>query len=130
MPEEQEIKLVEHHTHYEEIHGYDKTEWITASEHVKLHNRLRELGKCNIPVDELTKIASKAHQRTDKRILYLNKYHKEYSQNYERIQFSESIGVNVQLNELIRYNTKTGNIIYLSSFRGRHGVKLSIIEVN
>ena len=33
-------QLVEHHTHYKEIDGYDETVWLTKSDHQLLHKRL------------------------------------------------------------------------------------------
>lgn len=63
--------LVEHHTKYREIHGEDKTVFITNSEHVMLHRRLRREGKCNIPVKDLAKISNNAYKRTEK----YNKYY-------------------------------------------------------
>lgn len=60
-------KLIQHHVKYLEIHGVDETVWLTVSEHVKLHKRLRREGKCNVPSDELKKIAMAAHNRTPKR---------------------------------------------------------------
>jgi len=66
--------IVEHHIKYKEIHGYDETVFITQSEHIKLHRRLRKEGKCNIPSNMLKKIVQNAHRRTDK----YKQYHKEY----------------------------------------------------
>ena len=40
--------LIEHHTHYKELHGFDRTVWMTRSEHTKLHNRLRQEDKYGI----------------------------------------------------------------------------------
>lgn len=91
-------QLVEHHTKYEEIHGYDETVWMTKSEHFKLHKRLREEGKCNIPIDEMSRIATTAHMRTEKRKEYKRDYyqknkdkakanllrHRENNPNYQR----------------------------------------------
>ena len=59
-------ELIEHHTHYKEIDGYDETIWMTRSEHINLHKRLRAEGKCNISPEELHKISTAAHCRTDK----------------------------------------------------------------
>ena len=66
--------LVEHHTHYKEIHGFDKTVWLTDSDHKKLHNKLRKENKCNVPVDELSKISKSAYARTKKGKNILKKY--------------------------------------------------------
>jgi hypothetical protein len=34
-------QLIEHHVKYKEIHGVDETIWMTRSEHLLLHARLR-----------------------------------------------------------------------------------------
>lgn len=70
--------LIEHHTHYKEIDGYDETVWMTPSKHRLLHSRLRREGKCNIPADELEKISMAASERTEKRI----KNKKEWKENH------------------------------------------------
>lgn len=64
----------EHHTHYKEIDGFDRTVLMTRSEHTKLHKKLRREGKCNIPPRELKRITNAAHNRTDK----TKKYQREY----------------------------------------------------
>lgn len=66
--------MVEHHIKYKEIHGVDETVWMTQSEHQKLHRKLREEGKYNIPAEDLKPIVKAAHQRTRK--------YKEYKKNY------------------------------------------------
>lgn len=66
--------LVEHHTKYKEIHGYDETVWMEKGEHKRLHNRLRREGKCNIPVDILQRISNAAQGRTRKS----KEYHSDY----------------------------------------------------
>lgn len=58
--------IIEHHEKYEEIHGEDKTVFITISEHKLLHRRLRKEDKCNIPPEELHKISRSAYMRTKK----------------------------------------------------------------
>lgn len=58
--------LVEHHTHYEEIDGYDRTIWITASEHKLLHNQLRKEGKEKVQGRKKRKICAAASNRTTK----------------------------------------------------------------
>lgn len=63
-------ELIEHHVKYKEIHGIDETIWLTTSEHVKLHNRLRKEGKCNVPAEKLAKISQKAYRRTEKHKRY------------------------------------------------------------
>lgn len=146
-------KLIEHHTHYKEIHGYDKTIWLTKSEHVKLHIRLRKESKCNVPVDELHKISSDARERTDKRKKYIKKYNqtdkrkeciKKYSrsehgkkirreyqtQNIRQWVFSDVIKTNVKHIERIRYNKHTGNICIDCGFRASTGKKLYYIIID
>lgn len=79
-------RLVEHHTHYKEIQGYDKTIWMTVSEHRKLHNKLRRENKCNIPPKELAIISNAAIQRTEKSKKYHREYYKKcYEENKEEI---------------------------------------------
>lgn len=60
--------IIEHHEKYKEIHGEDKTIFITISDHKLLHKRLRKEGKCNIPPEELHKISMNAYRRTEKYI--------------------------------------------------------------
>ena len=56
--------LVQHHVKYKEIHGEDVVVMMEMSEHVKLHQKLRCEGKCNIPPKELGVISHNAHMRT------------------------------------------------------------------
>lgn len=56
-------QIVEHHIKYEDIHGEEKTTSMTMSEHIRLHKRLRKEGKCNIPVEELTKASIRSSHR-------------------------------------------------------------------
>lgn len=58
--------IVEHHTKYKELHGYDETKFMSHGEHVSLHARLRRENKCNIPSQDLEKISKKASIRCDK----------------------------------------------------------------
>lgn len=144
--------LVEHHTHYKEIHGYDKTVWLTKSEHVKLHKKLRKEGKCSVPVNELAKIAIAAHGRTTKRRKYLceyrklpksKEYHKNYRQtpkckdtrskyynkNYVSSEFTESMQPYVSHRLMMRLNKSTSNIDVYAGFRATGGKKLWYHEV-
>ena len=122
--------MVEHHTHYKEIHGYDKTVWMTRSEHAKLHQRLRKNGGCNVPADKLNIIAHAASGRTDK---YKNnhpkyeskseriKYKRDYAlKNRRQIQFREMMMPNIVLVETIQHNLATDNIVISSGFYGNH----------
>lgn len=64
-------KLVEHHTKYKEIHGEDKTIFMSFGDHISLHRKLRSQKKCKVPIEELNKISTNAYCRTDK---YLEKH--------------------------------------------------------
>ena len=135
--------MVEHHTHYKEIHGYDKTVWMTKSEHVKLHIRLRNSGKCTVSPDELNKIANAAGNRTDKgkircrkhqeiyrQSAYGKKHRREYEiNNQQHIYFTESPEYGIELKERITYNYTTGSISYISGFYGTGGNKLINVEL-
>lgn len=136
-------QIVEHHTHYKEIHGFDRTIWMDKGEHSKLHHQLRKEGKCNIPADELSKISMAANYRTGKdkksREKYSQKYHnskhgKNVQQKYlkntvTRIDFTKTMMPNVQYYEDIRYNYNTGNISVSCNFRGQHGKKLYYVNI-
>lgn len=119
-------KLVEHHIKYLEIHGVDETVLMTQSEHQKLHYRLRRGGKCNIPVDELKKIAHAAHNRTAKTKERKKNYNK---QNFQQINFHEAPGKNIDFHEQITYNKKTGNVSYFASFKRDNAHKLPVINI-
>lgn len=123
-------KLIEHHIKYREIHGVDETVWMTKSEHTLLHNRLRREGKCNIPADELHKIADRAHDRTDKvrkkRKIAQSEYRKRH---FERLYFTERMCKHVQFLEDIRYNNKTGVVQYYARFRGTDNHKLQYKDI-
>ena len=123
-------KLIEHHVKYKELHGYDETVWMTRSEHRKLHHRLRKEGECNVPVDELHRIAMAAHGRTKKKKEWKSKYMKEYSKRHiQSFDFFEYTGPNTRLHEIIGYNHKTGTVSYSSRFRGTHKNKLLAINI-
>lgn len=90
--------MIQHHTHYQEIDGYDEIVWMTKSEHLKLHYKLRREGKCNIPPKELAKISAYAHYRSprsrenkEKNRLWMREYQKEYREkNREKLnQYSK-----------------------------------------
>lgn len=109
--------MVEHHTHYKEIHGYDKTVWITKSEHRRLHIRLRKEKKCNVPVDELHKISTAAYHRTDKAKL-------DRKQNIPVFAFDETLMPNIRLHEQIHYNKHTGEVYVNTYFHPNNGKKI------
>lgn len=82
-------KMIEHHVKYKEIHGIDKTIWLTRTEHSRLHSQLREKGGCNISSKELQEISRRAANRTDKGKDYQKKYrwtesYKEYQKEYQK----------------------------------------------
>lgn len=131
--------LIEHHAKYIEIHGIDKSLWMTVSEHRKLHNRLRKEGKCNIPSDELAKISRASKCRTDRYRERVNKYYKtdrgmeinrKNQQNIKRKVFSKTLYHNVTIREQISYNIKTGTVTVSVGFAGGHGVKIPIIQID
>jgi len=111
--------LVEHHIKYLEIHGVDKTVWMNAGTHNKLHRKLRQTGKCNVAVDELAIISREAHRRT---IKYKDRTKGYYKQQI--IEFTENLQPFVELRERIVVSKTTGNINYLAGFRGKNGNKL------
>lgn len=76
-------EMVEHHTKYKEIDGYDETVWMTRSEHTKLHLRLRIEGKCNVSPEELTKISGAANHRTDKAKERKKEWRKKYYEEHK-----------------------------------------------
>ena len=144
--------MVEHHTHYLEIDGYDKTIWMETGAHKALHNRLRKEKRCNIPVKELSDISHAAGGRTDKRKKYIREYRKtdkrknwekqygqtdkmkqvrrEYIVKYrQRIDFNENVGPYLRFHESITYNNATGNFNYSSRFRSNNSHKLYVIDI-
>ena len=118
--------MTEHHTKYKEIHGYDETVFMSESDHRLLHRKLREEGKCNIPVEEMKKISIAAYQRTSKGRENGKKYRDKYLQ---MISFARSVGDNTQFYERITYNYKTGVVQYTALFKGNNGRKLPVIDI-
>lgn len=132
-------KLIQHHIKYEELHGVDEIVMLTRSEHKNLHDRLRNEGKCNVSVDELRKISSKAHERTESRKAYARQYrtsevgkvtYKRHEANRQCIGFNESLSKNVFFAERIRYNCVTGSVGYTARFQASKGYILPIVEVS
>jgi len=115
------LDLVQHHVKYKEIHGEDVIVLMTRSEHKKLHNRLRREGKCNIPAIKLHTISNKAHKRTLSNKIKQREYE---SKSRIRMTFTENVGKNVSLYEIIDYNIHTNNFCYVSGFKTFHGLKL------
>lgn len=145
-------QMVEHHTHYREIHGYDKTVWMTRSEHAKLHQRLRKNGECNVPADKLSVVAMAASGRTDKSKENTAKYQAEckykqkkieYEGSPKRIKYKRDYRLKniwekhhwtymmsyVTLKETIGYNIATNHISVSSGFYGSHKKKLLVIDI-
>lgn len=61
--------LVEHHTHYKEIDGFDRTIWMTRRDHAVLHLEIRRMGRGhNVSPKEMIKIVTAANHRTEKSI--------------------------------------------------------------
>lgn len=115
------MKIVEHHTKYEEVHGIDESTFLSVSEHRKLHNRLRREGRCTIPSEELNKISKAAYHRTEKGRELERRLNKSYREKYLRRMLSvETIVPNVQLHETISYNLKTGSVGVQSGFHIVH----------
>ena len=117
-----DVEIVEHHIKYKEIHGEDVTVFLPKSDHTVLHQRLRKEGKCNIPSDELSKIATAAHYRTNKRLAATRSRYKN------RILFQETVTSNIRLIEGIEYYSASGNIIVCSFFQGNNGYKIEYLE--
>ena len=128
-------RMVEHHVKYKELHGVDETVWLTKSEHVALHNRLRREGDCNIPVADLRIIAKAAHRRTEKSIKScksdkVRQQHSEYKkQNMRYINFRKPMMTNVRFHEQIVYNLKTNTASYSARFLASSGKQLFYVDV-
>lgn len=109
--------MVEHHTHYKELHGYDETVWMERGDHIRLHNKLRRIGKCNIRANVLSKIAAKAHQRTEK----CRKRDRLYKKTNMRTYYlSKTVDKGIIIRIMIGHNSKTGQINVYSGFKGNH----------
>lgn len=92
---------IQHHKKYKEIHGEDEVVEMDVGEHLKLHRRLRREGCCNVPVEELRRIAIKAHNRTEKR--------KQYLRN--RLKFSDPVHPDFYLIEVIRLRNNSVSVL-------------------
>lgn len=81
MPEQRRNEngecMVEHHICYEEIDGWDETEWMTAGAHHSLHHHIRQEGIYNIPVGRMEEISRAARGRTKQ----MKKYHKQWQKD-------------------------------------------------
>ena len=112
-------ELIEHHTHYKEIDGYDETVWMSRSEHSKLHIRLRKEGKCNIPSKKLAKISMAAHNRTEAGKAVLNRKARKWQEAHPELQRERSKKCMRNLRERDReaYNR------YMREYRARKKVE-------
>ncbi len=132
--------LIEHHEKYLEIDGEDKTIWVTHKKHREIHKKWREQGRV-IPEKishaaahrtKKGKIQSKIYHQKPERKEVANEWNSRYRKEFIYIfQFYSSFGEpHVTLQEVLRYNIKTGNIQrVLSHFRGTNGYKLPIIDI-
>lgn len=108
---------VEHHTHYEELHGFDRTVWITWDEHRNIDHRALFPG---VSIERLREISQAANHRTDKFKAWSKNYEdnirvrKPYKRGY--IQFNESLMPHCRIREQIQYNYDTGNVSVSSDF--------------
>lgn len=112
--------MVEHHVKYKELHGVDETVWMTNSEHVKLHARLRKGGMCNIPSDELKKISTAANSRTVKCKNYNNIYEKTHIRDRRTMGFCDFMMPGVRHRERIVYNETTNTLFVSCAFEAPH----------
>ena len=109
--------LVQHHVKYEEIHGKDEIVMMERGEHISLHDRLREEGKCNIPAAELHKISHAAHRRTEAGRQAHNKRCAKYAkENVEIIDFSHTVDAGISIRHRVRVNSKTGTVCVIQWF--------------
>ncbi len=111
-------KLIEHHIKYKEIHGVDETVLIPFGEHIQIHRRLRKMGKCNIPIDELNRISHLAKNRTEK-----------VKARRKRKEFTSSVGKYIQLVEEIIYDLKTDHVGYRARFRQNYSANSGTLKV-
>ena len=119
--------MIEHHIKYKEIHGVDETVWLTKSEHIKLHKRLRRENKCTVPVNELSKISHAACRRTTKG--------KQNNLNYIKnnsciLRFSSAIMTNINLIEVWRYYGKGDSFSCSSFFMASSGNKDKLLIID
>lgn len=103
-------KIVAHHIHYKELHGYDEIVRMPISKHKKLHHQLRKAGKCNVPPEILGRISTLACHRKS---LYL----KQMTETRRTINFTEILMPHILLVESIEYNVKYGGVHITSFFQ-------------
>ena len=131
--------LVEHHTHYKEIHGFDKTVWLSPSEHRILHNKLRREGKCNVPSSILEPIARAAHRRTEKckegQKIYARcekavNIRREYKiHNRTTKNFQDTIDTNIIHQIKIEHYLTTDTVSISCAFKGNNGRKIVRVDI-
>jgi len=118
--------MVQHHVKYKELHGYDEIVMMTMSDHKLLHQKLRREQKCNIPSDELHKIAMLAHKRTQKYKHGTNIYAKK---NVSCQEFCKTMMPYVGHREDIRYNLITKQVWFTFRFCSYGGKELFYIDI-
>src|SRR5659263_83137 len=94
-----------HHEAYPTIHGIEIVKSKRMSEHVRLHQRLRREGKCNIPTAELRKISNKEYKKTKRYKNTQRDWNKDYNKyrkdKTRHLEFRETIGERIELVEEI-----------------------------
>jgi len=124
-PKTTEPALVQHHIKYKELQGVDEIVVMTESEHRRLHNRLRKVGKCTISTKKLREISSKARERTQKAKQRKIEYKKG---TIKEIEFTSLIESNIRLHKRICYNLNTGSPTVFIWFAAHHNSQLKIID--
>ena len=112
-------RMIEHHIKYKEIHGYDKTVMMSHGEHIKLHNKLRKEGKCNISVKELKRISDKAYQRTNK----AKEKQQDYYRNLSDKQKTRRKGYNIEYKKNNKERAKVSNKIYREAHKEQNTIQ-------
>lgn len=118
---------------YTEIHGVDEIVMMEKGAHKRLHQRLRRESKCSVSATKLNAISKLAHQRTRKcketTKKRMQKHNKCLGHKINRIQFTETIGKNIQLLEQIRVNPNTGSVCYTGCLHSINGMRLKYIDI-
>lgn len=115
-------QLIKHHVKYEELHGVDEVVLMTRSEHKKLHNKLRNEGKCNLLPNEIAKY-SKAASGRDGTV-------KKYSmKNIRSYKFTILMIPYINLRTAIRYNVKLDSLSISSWFEWSRPNKITFKDI-
>ncbi len=93
--------IIKHHISYDPEIIVD----CCRSCHKKIHYRARKTGKCNVSPDKIDELSTKSS---------MLRYQKNVVRTYS--VSSEAMMPRVRLQEIIRYNTKTGNIVINTHF--------------